>query len=70
MFVPSIMTIVFIGLSMFLLLVFQVSLGMRWIKLQGRVHWKVHKWNGLTILGIATIHAILGLTLAGLIRLP
>jgi len=49
------------GVALFTLVLFQVLVGLRVIKL-GRRHRAVHKWNGIAILGVATVHGILGLT--------
>ncbi len=68
-FVPSIMTVVYIGLTLFVLLSFQIALGMRWIKLKGRTHWKTHKVLAWVIFGIGFVHGIFALTLAGIIKL-
>ncbi len=66
-FVPSIQTLAVIGIVLFVLLSFQISLGMRWIKLKGRTHWKIHKWVAWTIFGIGLVHGLFGLMLAGII---
>ncbi len=68
-FVPSIQTVASVGLVVFVLLVFQIMLGMRWIKLKGRTHWKVHKYVAWTIFAIACVHLALGLALSGFLGL-
>ena len=68
-FVPTIQTIVVIGIALFTLVCFQISLGKRWIKLPGRIHWKVHRWVAYTIFTVALVHGLFGLTIAGIIRI-
>ncbi len=68
-FVPSITTVALIGILLFVLLSFQMALGMRWIKLKGRTHWKTHKWLAWTIFGIGLVHGLFGLIVAGILRL-
>ena len=47
--------ILMLGILNFLLILFQLSTGLRWIK----VPFGVHKKNGMTLLVSATLHAIL-----------
>jgi cytochrome b561 len=67
-FVPSIQTVALIGIVLFVLLSFQMALGMRWIKLEGRTHRKVHKWLAWAIYGIVAVHGAFGLIIAGIIN--
>jgi hypothetical protein len=67
-FVPSIQTMVVIGIVLVVLLSLQMALGMRWIKLKGRTHSKTHKWLAWAIYGIGLVHGVFGLILAGLIH--
>lgn len=64
-FTPSLQTIAAIGVVLFCLLAFQISLGMRWIKLKGRTHWKVHKAVAWTIFAIACVHGLFGIIVSG-----
>jgi hypothetical protein len=48
--------ILFLGLIVLALLVFQVLTGTRVIRFQGRVHATVHRWTGYAILGIVLVH--------------
>ena len=48
-----------LGLTLLVLLVFQILVGMRKIKF-GRQTWKYHKWVAFTILGLAAVHGLLG----------
>jgi hypothetical protein len=48
-----------LGLTLFSLIVFQVVVGLRWIKF-GRRTWLYHKWVAYTILGVAFVHGLLG----------
>ncbi len=68
-FVPSIQTVATVGIVVFALLVFQIMLGMRWIKLKGRTHWKVHKYVAWTLFAIACVHAAFGLIISGIVRI-
>ncbi|MDI6762609.1 MAG: hypothetical protein QME83_06190 [Thermodesulfobacteriota bacterium] len=49
--------ILMLGILNFLLILFQLSTGLRWIK----VPFGVHKKGGMTLLVSATLHAILAL---------
>ncbi len=68
-FVPSIQTVAVIGIVLFVLLSFQIALGMRWIKLKGATHRKTHKWVAWAIFGIGLVHGLFGLIVAGIIRI-
>lgn len=57
------------GMVLLVLLLFQVSLGMRWIKIKGRRHWTVHKSIAFTILALGVLHAVVGLVVTGVLRL-
>lgn len=57
------------GLSLLLLLAFQIAVGKRWIKL-GRKHLKIHTWVAWAMLAFAIAHGLGGLVYAGLIDLP
>lgn len=56
------------GVVLFLLVAWQLSLGLRWIKL-GPNHFRIHRITGITLAILAVPHAINGLFLAGFIRL-
>jgi len=51
------------GLTLFVLIVFQVLVGLRKINL-GRKRLVIHKWTGITILGLAAVHGLLGIAFA------
>jgi hypothetical protein len=51
------------GLVMFLLITFQVLSGTRVIKL-GKVHRKVHRLTAFAIVGLASLHGLLGFAFA------
>lgn len=55
------------GAFLFALLLFQVSLGMRWIKFKGRRHWAVHKAVAWTIVGFAGLHGVGALMYLGIL---
>ena len=55
------MNIMFGGLVTFLLLAFQVLVGMRKIKFKGRTHMKVHRWGGYLLLAVAAGHGFLAM---------
>lgn len=65
MYAPPLWLILLGGIVLFTLLVFQLLLGTRTIKLSGRNHWTVHKWNGYLLVTIATLHATGALLLFG-----
>lgn len=50
-----------IGVVGFVLIVFQMLLGYRKIKIQGRRHMKVHKGVAWAIMGVTLVHGGLGL---------
>ena len=52
-----------LGLTLFVLTVFQVLVGLRKIKL-GRNRMMIHKWTGFAILAIAAVHGLMGATFA------
>jgi cytochrome b561 len=56
------------GAVIFSLVLFQVLLGLRVIKL-GKRHRIVHRWVALTILGIAAVHGLFGVLYATGLRL-
>jgi hypothetical protein len=49
------------GITMFLLLVFEVLLGLRIIKFEGRLHSRVHRIVAFTLLGLALAHGFYAL---------
>ncbi len=53
--IGGISIILMLGILNFLLILFQVSTGLRWIK----VPFGVHKKSGVTLLVSATLHAVL-----------
>lgn len=53
---PPLWVILLGGLFLFVLLVFQVLLGKRVIKLKGPLHWKVHRYNAYLILALGALH--------------
>ena len=55
------------GLSLFALLVFQVLVGLRKIKFQGKLHMKVHKIGAYVILGFGAFHGLGALLFFGII---
>ena len=57
MTIGGISIILILGLINFLLLLFQLATGLRWIK----VRFGVHKKTGILLFVLATIHGLLGL---------
>ena len=47
------------GITLFVLIAFEVIVGLRWIKL-GRRRTVVHKWVAIGILGVAALHGLAG----------
>ena len=52
------------GIVTFVLLAFQVLVGMRKIKFKGRTHLKVHKWIAWALLAVAAGHGTLALVMS------
>lgn len=55
------------GLALFALLAWQLSTGLRWIKL-GRSRVKIHRITGITLAVVAVPHLLSGLYIAGVLR--
>jgi hypothetical protein len=51
------------GLALWLAIVFQVLVGLHYIKL-GRHHRVIHKWVGISIAVAAVLHGLVGATFA------
>lgn len=49
------------GIVVFLLLVFELLVGLRIIKFKGRTHMKVHKWAAWAIVILAGGHGVLAM---------
>jgi cytochrome b561 len=49
------------GATLFLLVVFQVLVGLRKIKFKGKLHLQVHKVGAYALLGITVFHALAAL---------
>jgi len=52
------------GVTAFLLIGFQVLVGMRKIHFKGRRHQKVHKWAAWVLVGFAAVHGFMGFVYA------
>ena len=44
------------GFALWLVMVFQVLVGLRWIHFHGRLHRTIHKWTGIFLVFAAPIH--------------
>lgn len=55
------------GVTIFLLIVFQILVGKRKIKFKGPLHMKVHRWSAYAMVVVAALHAIAALALLGVI---
>ena len=55
------------GAAIFLLLVFQVLVGLRKIKFKGKLHMKVHKFGAYAMVALAAFHALAALAHLGFI---
>lgn len=55
------------GVGLFVLIAFQILVGLRKIKFKGRTHLKVHKWAAYAILVMAVFHGIAALTYLGVL---
>jgi fumarate reductase subunit D len=49
------------GIAVFLLLVFELLVGLRKIHFKGRTHMKIHKWSAWVLIGIAALHGVLAM---------
>ncbi len=56
------------GVLLFTLVLFQVAMGMRWIKL-GKHHRVWHRRTAFAIVAVAALHAVIGMTYAFGLRL-
>ncbi|TLM87875.1 MAG: hypothetical protein FDZ75_06920 [Actinobacteria bacterium] len=56
------------GVTLLLLITFQMLVGYRKIHFQGRTHLKVHKTFAWILIAVAAVHALGGLLLLGIIR--
>jgi hypothetical protein len=52
------------GLAMTVLIAFQLLTGKRWLKLKGRLHWRLHRFSAYALTVFAVYHGVLGLALA------
>jgi len=55
------------GLILFVLVMWQLSTGLRWIKL-GRNHYKIHRITGITLAIVGIPHLVNGLRIAGVLK--
>lgn len=55
------------GAITFLLLVFQVLVGLRKIAFTGKLHMKVHKVGAYVLVAIGAVHALMALAFVGII---
>lgn len=55
------------GSALFLLLIFQVLVGLRKITFKGKLHMKVHKFGAYAMLALAVFHATAALAFLGII---
>jgi hypothetical protein len=53
--------ILFLGLTLLALLIFQMLTGLRVITFHGATHRLVHRWAGFAILGIGAVHATIAI---------
>jgi len=53
----SLYVILALGIVGLGLLVFQALTGLHVIRFRGAVHFKIHRWTGLTLLGVGLVHA-------------
>ncbi len=65
-YTPSVTLLTVLGVLAFSGLVFQLLLGKRVIKFEGRTHLKVHRWVAYFVTAIAGIHGLLALVRANL----
>ena len=58
---PALQTLLVLGIVTFVLLVFQVLVGMRVITFKGRTHMKVHMWGAFALLALSAVHGVYAL---------
>jgi hypothetical protein len=51
------------GVLVFALLVFELLVGLRIIKFKGRTHLKVHKWAAYVLVALTALHGLLAIIL-------
>lgn len=54
------------GVSLWLLIIFNLTVGMRWLKFSGAFTW--HKWVGISLVVLGPIHGFIAAYTFGLIR--
>jgi len=59
--------LIVVGVAIFSLIVFQILLGKRKIKFQGKLHMKVHKAAAWAMLVLAAVHGLAALVYVGII---
>ncbi len=59
----TLLNLIYGGMVVFALVVFQMLVGMRVIKFKGRTHMKVHKWGAWAMAVLAAGHGFLALVL-------
>jgi hypothetical protein len=55
---PAMQGLIGVGVVTFLLLGFQVLVGLRVITFKGRTHMRVHKWGAFALLALSAVHGI------------
>lgn len=60
-YTPQLIHVIYGGIVAFLLVGFQILVGLRKIKFKGRKHQKVHKWGGWVLAGVGAVHGFLAL---------
>jgi hypothetical protein len=58
---PALQGLIVLGVATFLLLGFQVLVGLRVIAFKGRTHMRVHKGGAYALLALAAVHGIAAL---------
>jgi hypothetical protein len=59
--IHSIQIVATMGVIMFLMFTFQLLTGLRVIKFKPKIHFKIHKVNGITLYTLAFFHGIYAL---------
>jgi cytochrome b561 len=59
--------LVVVGMTIFALIVFQILLGKRTIKLKGKLHMQVHRAVAYAMVVLAVVHAYAALVFVGII---
>lgn len=64
------MVLVFGGGTLFLLAMWQLFTGLRWIKLPPKSHIRIHRYSGIALVVLAVSHGLFGMIYAFGLKVP